>query len=191
MTLICKSWEWDDLTIQLQQTIPLFSSCSPLVPLGSAVVFNGQSQFPAVNGVANPKPELQILVCQDQQYLKGQEPSPAKLTLEYKHFLLKKPKQLKRHLKRTLPLLMFSEQLRMYMGIPMTTSSQAWTAPALHCDMQVFRVSSACWSRSSCSSPSDRLCCVGLSESAMVRLWCGIQEGYRGQKDKICHADNK
>lgn len=93
--------------------------------------------------------------------------------------------------KPTLPLLMFSEQARMYMGIPMTTSSQAWTAPALHCDMQVFRVSSACWSRSSCSSPSDRLCCVRLSESAMVRLWCGIQEGCRSQKNMTCHTDIK
>lgn len=62
----------------------------------------------------------------------------------------------------------------MYMGIPMTTSSQAWTAPALHSDMHVFRVSSACWRRSSCSSPSDRLCCVRLSESGLVRRSYGV-----------------
>lgn len=60
------------------------------------------------------------------------------------------------------------------MGIPMTTSSQAWTAPALHSDMHVVRVSSACWRRSSCSSPSDRLCCVRLSESGLVRRSYGV-----------------
>ncbi|TNN84016.1 hypothetical protein EYF80_005887 [Liparis tanakae] len=59
-------------------------------------------------------------------------------------------------------------QARVYMGIPMTTSSQAWTAPALQSDMHVFRVSSACWRRSSCSSPSDELCCVRLSESGLI-----------------------
>ncbi len=78
----------------------------------------------------------------------------------------------------------------MYMGIPMTTSSQAWTAPALHSDMHVFRVSSACWRRSSCSSPSDRLCCVRLSESGLVRRSYGVayrrgsgSEGYGNQKN--------
>lgn len=81
----------------------------------------------------------------------------------------------------TLPLLTFSEQARMYMGIPMTTSSQAWTAPALHSDMHVFRVSSACWRRSSCSSPSDRLCCVRLSESGLFRRSYGVvcRRGFR------------
>lgn len=74
----------------------------------------------------------------------------------------------------TLPLLTFSEQAWMYMGIPMTTSIQARTAPALHRDMQVFRVSSACWRRSSCSSPSDMLCCMRLSESGSVRTSYGV-----------------
>lgn len=75
--------------------------------------------------------------------------------------------------KNTLPLLTFSEQALAYMGIPMTTSSQACTAPALHTDMHVFLVSSACWRRSRCSSPSDRLCC-GLSESGLVRRSHGV-----------------
>lgn len=74
----------------------------------------------------------------------------------------------------TFPLLTFSEQARIYMGIPMTTSIQAWTAPALHSDMHVVRVNSACWRRSSCSSPSDRLCCVRLSESGLVRRSYGV-----------------
>ena len=85
----------------------------------------------------------------------------------------------------TLPLLTFSEQAPLYMGIPMTTSSQAWTAPALHSDMHVFRVSSACWRRSSCSSPSDRLCCVRLSESGLVRRSYGVayRRGFRVRGD--------
>lgn len=63
----------------------------------------------------------------------------------------------------TFPLLTFSEQLRMYMGIAMTTSSQACTVPALHWDMGVVLASSTCWRRSSWSSePSDRLRRVGL-----------------------------
>lgn len=46
----------------------------------------------------------------------------------------------------------------MYMGIAMTTSSQACTVPALHWDIGVVLASSTCWRRSSWSSdPSDRL----------------------------------
>lgn len=60
----------------------------------------------------------------------------------------------------------------MYMGIAMTTSSQACTVPALHRDMGVDLASSTCWRRSSWSSePSDRLRRVGLqrlSESERV-----------------------
>ena len=67
----------------------------------------------------------------------------------------------------------------MYMGIAMTTSSQACTVPALHWDMGVVLASSTCWSRSSWSSPSDRLRLwrVGLerlSESEWVG-W-GVEE---------------
>lgn len=84
----------------------------------------------------------------------------------------------------TLPLLMFSEQARVYMGIPITTSSQACTAPALHCDMHVVRVSSACCRRSSCSSPSDRLCCVRLSVSGLFRRrYVVAYRRVQGQRD--------
>lgn len=71
------------------------------------------------------------------------------------------------------------------MGIPMTTSSQARTAPALHSDMRVVLVSSACWRRSSCSSPSDKLCWARLSGSAWVRLRSGggVREGIEDQRD--------
>lgn len=73
----------------------------------------------------------------------------------------------------TFPLLTFSEQLRMYMGIAMTTSSQACTVPALQWDMGVVLANSTCWRRSSWSSePSDRLRRVGLerlSESGSGR----------------------
>lgn len=63
----------------------------------------------------------------------------------------------------TFPLLTFSEQLRMYMGMAMMTSSQACTVPALHWDMGLILASSTCWRRSRWSSePSDRLRRVGL-----------------------------
>lgn len=143
-----------------------------------------------MNGVTDTQTQLQILVRQAQQHLENtntvlyQTRTAPYLTL--KHKANKQPLVYQRC---TLPLLMFSEQARMYMGIPMTTSSQAWTAPALHSDMHVFRVSSACWRRSSCSSPSDRLCCVRLSESGLVRRSYGVayrrgsgSEGYGNQK---------
>lgn len=78
----------------------------------------------------------------------------------------------------TFPLLTFSEQLRMYMGIAMTTSSQACTVPALHWDMGVVLASSTCWRRSSWSSPSDRLRLwrVGL-ERLSESEWAGGGEG--------------
>lgn len=71
----------------------------------------------------------------------------------------------------TFPLFTFSAQALPYMGMAMTTSSQACTVPAFQWDMGVVRTSSTCCSRSTCSSPSDRLrlCLVGLhwlSESA-------------------------
>ena len=84
---------------------------------------------------------------------------------------------------------MFSEQALAYMDIPMTTSSQAWTAPALHSDMHVFLVSSACWRRSRCSSPSDRLCC-GLSESGLVRRSHGVAFRRRFRVRKIWKSTN-
>lgn len=119
------------------------------------------------------------------------KPEDTHLLMNYFTLKNKLKKQQKNHLYQrcTLPLLTFSEQARMYMGIPITTSSQAWTAPALHSDMHVFRVSSACWRRSSCSSPSDRLCCVRLSESGLFRRSYGVayrrgsgSEGYGNQK---------
>lgn len=55
----------------------------------------------------------------------------------------------------------------MYIGIAMTTSSQACTVPALHWDMGVILASSTCWRRSSWSSdPSDRLWRVGLERQS-------------------------
>lgn len=71
----------------------------------------------------------------------------------------------------TFPLFTFSAQALTYMGMAMTTSSQACTVPAFQWDMGVVLTSSTCCSRSTCSSPSDRLrlCLVGLhwlSESA-------------------------
>ncbi len=85
----------------------------------------------------------------------------------------------------TFPLLTFSEQARMYMGIAMTTSNQACTVTAFHRDMGLLRVSSACCSRSSCSSPSDRLgwfWLERLSESGLVRR--GRNRRGRGVKFK-------
>ncbi|TNN76583.1 hypothetical protein EYF80_013233 [Liparis tanakae] len=52
----------------------------------------------------------------------------------------------------------YETRVRMYIGIAMTTSSQACTVPALHWDMGVILASSTCWRRSSWSSdPSERL----------------------------------
>lgn len=71
----------------------------------------------------------------------------------------------------------------MYMGIAMTTSSQACTVPALHRDMGVVLASSTCWRRSSWSSePSDRLRRVGLerlSESEWVVEGVGDDCGWK------------
>lgn len=65
----------------------------------------------------------------------------------------------------------------MYMGIAMTTSSQACTVPALHRDMGVVLASSTCCRRSSWSSdPSDRLRRVGL-ERLSESGWVGRQMG--------------
>lgn len=147
--------------------------CSRLIPFGSPVILNGQSQLPAMDGVGDTQTLLQILVCQTQQHLKTREQEQH----QHARQMAGRPRAA-----CTLPLLMFSEHARRYMGIPMTTSSQAWTAPALHSDMRVFRVSSACWRRSNCSSPSDRLC-VRLSVSALVKLWYGMQEGIEDQRD--------
>lgn len=74
----------------------------------------------------------------------------------------------------TFPLLTFSAQALTYIGMAITTSSQACTVPAFQWDMGVVLTSSTCCSRSICSSPSDRLrlCRVGLhwlSESATHR----------------------
>lgn len=69
----------------------------------------------------------------------------------------------------------------MYMGIAMTTSSQACTVPALHWDMGVVLASSTCCRRSSWSSdPSDRLRLrrVGL-ERLSESEW--VDEGRRGK----------
>lgn len=52
---------------------------------------------------------------------------------------------------------MLSVQARLYIGMAMMTSSQAWTVPARHRDMGTVRAISTCCSLSSCSSPSDRL----------------------------------
>lgn len=71
----------------------------------------------------------------------------------------------------------------MYMGIAMTTSSQACTVPALHWDMGVILASSTCWRRSSWSSdPSDRL---RLRRVGLERLsesgWVGEGRGGGGR----------
>lgn len=133
-------------------------------------------------GLLIPSPSSKSSSVRTSSTWNDRSPTLLNLTPESKRFHLKTAKWTLKLQSATLPLLTFSEQARMYMGIPMTTSSHAWTAPALHCDMQVFRVSSACWSRSSCSSPSDRLCCVRLSESAMVRLWMRHTGGTQGSK---------
>lgn len=87
----------------------------------------------------------------------------------------------------TFPLLTFSAQALTYMGMAMTTSSQACTVPAFQWDMGVVRTSSTCCSRSICSSPSDRLrlCRVGLhwlSESVTHKHRCGHAGGREGQE---------
>lgn len=86
----------------------------------------------------------------------------------------------------TFPLFTFSAQALTYMGMAMTTSSQACTVPAFQWDMGVVLTSSTCCSRSTCSSPSDRLrlCLVGLhwlSESATHKR--------TGPCDGVGHAD--
>ena len=174
--------------------VPLQLSCNLQWPV---LLFCGELDYwcpnPALNphlsGPAAPKKQKSIFLGKHQQNLNVLTCTPlsCKWQINRNDMFCSES--------HTFPLLTFSEQARRYMGIPMTTSSQAWTAPALHCDMHVFRVSSACWRRSSCSSPSDRLCCVRLSESGLVRrsLWCGIREKFRvrgkWKSKKVTHLE--
>ena len=90
----------------------------------------------------------------------------------------------------TFPLLTFSEQLRMYIGIAMTTSSQACTVPALHWDMGVVLASSTCCRRSSWSSePSDRLRRVGLERLSESGGGRGKGDGFGWQMCSGCGCE--
>lgn len=159
-------------------------SFSPSATLSLSVVLDGQAEFAAVHHAADAQTQLQVFVRQPQQNLKKTATNCNNQSRDAAH-----PPPPPQHPTLTFPLLTFSEQLRMYMGMAMMTSSQACTVPALHWDMGLILASSTCWRRSRWSSePSDRLRRVGLerlseSERGRRRGCEGVTGGSWARRD--------